>query len=168
MRHVRLAFVSLLVAALALVAMPTAAHAHESGHKDGNRIVRIWHAATTPTSVLGTGLGTVRTWFTPIAVDGTSAPGQYMTGTLTTVAIDAARSTEWRTANLVFVIGAEANQLVIGGVSTYPSTSATIAVGTTTTRPIIGGSGTYAGAHGYVVTTNLGASGWLHTFHLLH
>ena len=85
-------------------------------------------------------------------------------GTLTTLATGLPGDQELRASNLVFVIGDEANQLVIGGISLYPAAGATIAAGTRTTRPVIGGSGTFAGATGEVVTTNLGADGWTHVF----
>lgn len=166
MRILRAAVSAALIVAVALVAPAAGAIAKEQPRAKA-AIVRIWHPAVTPTGVIGSGLGTVRTWFTPTTVDGVSAPGQYMTGTLTTVAIDASDGTEWRTSNLVFVVGGESNQLVVGGVSLYPATSATIATGTQTIRPIIGGSGAYNGARGYVVTTNLGPRGWLHVFHVL-
>lgn len=169
MRTLRTMLATLLIGGLALTtAVPAAASDTSSAAgKPRSTLVRIWHPPVTPTAVLGSGLGTVRTWFTPTTVNGRSAAGQYMTGTLTTVAVDATDGTEWRTSNLVFVVGGEENQLVIGGVSVYPVTSSTIATGTQTVRPIIGGSGKYNGARGYVRTTNLGAGGWLHVFHVL-
>lgn len=157
----------LLGTALLVIGGVGAAQAAAPAQTFKDRTVRVWHAAVTPTAVVGSGLGTVRTWFTPISVNGVSAAGQYMTGTLTTVALNPADASEWRTSNLVFVVGDEANQLVVGGVSIYPAVSATIAAGATTTRPIIGGSGRYNGARGHVVSTNLGADGWSHVFHLL-
>lgn len=157
----------LLGTALLLIGGAGTAHATAPAETFKDRTVRVWHAAVTPTAVVGSGLGTVRTWFTPISVNGVSAAGQYMTGTLTTVALSPTDASEWRTSNLVFVVGDEANQLVVGGVSVYPTVSATIAAGTRTTRPIIGGSGRYNGARGHVVSTNLGADGWSHVFHLL-
>lgn len=157
----------LLGTALLLIGGAGAAQAAAPTETFKDRTVRVWHAAVTPTAVVGSGLGTVRTWFTPISVNGVSAAGQYMTGTLTTVAVNPDDASEWRTSNLVFVVGDEANQLVVGGVSVYPTISATIAAGTKTTRPIIGGSGRYNGARGYAVSTNLGADGWSHVFHLL-
>lgn len=126
--------------------------------------VTVYHQAVDPIAVTGSGIGTVRTFFAPIAVDGEPGDGRYFTGTLTTLATGLRGNQEVRASNLVFVIGDEANQLVIGGISLYPATGATIAAGTRTTRPIIGGSGIYAGATGEVITTNLGADGWTHVF----
>ncbi len=166
-RPARVVPVTAVLAMLAalLLALPTPAKADvRSGTQ--HEVVRIWHAAVVPTSVEGTGLGTVRTWFTPTLVNGVSAPDQYMTGTLTTVAIDASAGVEWRTSNLVFVVGGLRNQLVVGGASTYPAGGATIAPGTKAIRPVIGATGAYKGMTGYVVTTNLGERGWDHVFHL--
>ena len=128
--------------------------------------VSVAHAVVTPTSTIGVGPGTVRTFFIPIDVDGVSAEGQYLSGTLTTLSDSVNGKEELRSANLVFVFGDEANQLVVGGISLYPPAGSTIAVGAETVRPVVGGSGIYAGATGEVVSTNLGDDGWSHVFHI--
>ena len=154
-----------VVVALGLL-VPTATSAAAADHHSHHQIVRVYHPATSPTLVQGSGLGAVRTFFVPIAADGRNGDGYYMTGTLTTVTVGLANGDEIRSSNLTFVFGSEDNQMVVGGISLYAPANATIAVGARTIRPIIGGSGTYAGARGYVVTTNLGADGWSHVFHL--
>jgi hypothetical protein len=73
---------------------------------------------------------------------------------------------EIRSANLNFVLGDISNQVVLGGVSLYPPVGATIAPGTETIRPIIGGSGEYQGAKGQVISKNLGDAGWSHILEL--
>jgi hypothetical protein len=108
----------------------------------------------------------VRTFFLPIAVDGKAANGQYLTGTLTTLAENVTSGLEVRGSNLTFVFGDEANQLVVGGISLYPPAGATLAPGQRTVRPVIGGSGIYAGARGQVVSVNMGPTGWTHTFRI--
>ena len=135
-------------------------------HADSTQIVRVYHQAVTPISTVGTGIGTVRTFFIPIAVDGVAANGQYLTGTLTTFATNVQDGLELRGSNLTYVFGAEANQLVVGGISLYPPAGATLAPGQRTVRPVIGGSGIYEGATGQVVSVNLGANGWTHTFRI--
>lgn len=145
------------------IAALVASAAPAEGATDVQRVT-VYHQAVDPISIAGSGIGTVRTFFAPIAVDGTAQDGQYFTGTLTTLATGLPGDQEVRASNLIFVIGDEANQLVIGGISLYPAAGATIATGTRTTRPIIGGSGDYAGAAGEVITTNLGADGWTHVF----
>lgn len=128
--------------------------------------VTVTHAVVAPTSTIGAGQGTVRTFFIPIDVDGVSAGGQYLSGTLTTLSEGVNGDEELRSANLVFVFGDEANQLVVGGISLYPPAGSTIAVGAETVRPVVGGSGIYAGATGEVISTNLGDEGWSHVFHI--
>ncbi len=151
--------ISASVAVFALLVVATPAHAGQAVER-----VTVYHQAVAPIAVTGSGIGAVRTFFAPIAVDGEPGDGQYFTGTLTTLVTGLKDNQELRASNLVFVIGDEANQLVIGGISLYPSAGATIAPGTKTTRPIIGGSGNFAGATGEVVSTNLGANGWTHVF----
>jgi hypothetical protein len=167
MPRLRTTLALVLGVGLLLLGGSAPAHAQAPAKTFKERTVEVLHPAVTPTAVVGSALGTVRTWFTPMTVNGASAPGHYMTGTVTTVAVEPSDGSEWRTSNLVFVFGSEPDQLVVGGVSTYPSTSATIAVGSQTVRPIIGGSGRYNGARGQVVSTNLGADGWTHVFRVL-
>jgi hypothetical protein len=126
--------------------------------------VTVTHGVVKATSTTGTGLGTVRTFFIPIQVDGISAEEQYLSGTLTTLGEGVKGDQELRGSNLVFVFGGEANQLVVGGISLYPPAGATLAIGEETVRPVIGGSGTYEGATGEVVSTNFGDEGWSHVF----
>lgn len=127
-------------------------------------VIRVYHQAVNPIAVSGSGIGAVRTFFIPFAVNGKAADGQYMAGTLTTLDTAMPGGLELRASNLTFVFGAEENQIVVGGVSLYPPAGATLAAGQTTTRPVIGGSGIYSGARGQVVATNMGANGWTHVF----
>jgi hypothetical protein len=128
--------------------------------------VTVTHAVVTPTATIGTGPGAVRTFYIPIEVNGVSADEQYVAGTLTTLAEGINGDQELRSSDLVFVFGEEANQLVVGGISLYPSAGATLAIGEETVRPVVGGSGTYSGARGEVVSTNLGDQGWSHVFRI--
>lgn len=153
----------LLVPVLATVAVITAAPAHSAPERT---TISVYHQAVTPIAVTGIGVGTVRTFFIPIAVDGKAADEQYLAGTLTTLAENVKDGQELRGSNLTFVFGDEANQLVVGGVSLYPPAGATLAPGQRTTRPVLGGSGIYSGARGQVVSTNLGADGWTHIFRI--
>lgn len=151
-------FASVLFAVTALMAAPA--------HADTTEVVKVYHQAVTPISITGSGVGTVRTFFAPIAVNGKAADGQYITGTLTTLAGNVTDGLELRGSNLVFVFGEEANQLVVGGISLYPPAGSTLAAGQRTVRPVIGGSGIYDGARGQVVSVNMGATGWTHTFRI--
>ncbi len=127
-------------------------------------VVKVYHQAVNPIAVSGSGIGTVRTFFIPMAVNGKAADGQYLAGTLTTFDTAMPAAQELRGSNLTFVFGAEANQIVVGGISLYPPAGETLAPGQTTVRPVLGGSGIYNGARGQVVSTNLGANGWTHVF----
>jgi len=126
--------------------------------------VTVYHQAVNPIAVSGSGIGAVRTFFIPMAVNGKAADGQYLAGTLTTLDTAMPGGQELRSSNLTYVFGAEQDQMVIGGVSLYPAAGATIAVGQKTIRPVIGGSGKYSGARGQVISTNMGANGWTHVF----
>ncbi|HEV8024720.1 MAG TPA: hypothetical protein VGP37_07535 [Candidatus Nanopelagicales bacterium] len=128
--------------------------------------MRVYHEAVQPTAISGSGVGAVRTFFIPMAVDGVPSDGQYLAGTLTTLVEQLPNGQQLRATNLVFVFGTEADQLVIGGISEYPVSGATLAPGQRTIRPILGGSGRYANASGDVVSTNLGTNGWTHVFRL--
>ena len=117
-----------------------------------------------PTAVTGSGIGTVRYFAMPIAVNGVAADGQYMTGTLTTLDVGVPGGQEIRASDLNFVFGSSENQLIVGGIAIYPAAGATLADGARVVRPVIGGSGKYAGAVGQVISTNLGSKGWTHVF----
>ncbi len=150
-----------LIAALALIGIAIPAHA---GQPSGITTITVYHQPVVTTSVTGTGLGTVRTFFAPTAVNGVAADGQYLTGTLTTIAQGFPGNQEVRASNLIFVFGNIQDQLVVGGASLYPAAGATLAVGAKVIRPVIGGSGKYAGATGEAISTNLGDAGWTHVF----
>ena len=152
------------VATVALVGAAMPAQAAPAKKGDGITTVTVYHQAVTPTSVNGTGLGTVRTFFVPTAVNGTAADGQYLAATLTTVVEGMPGNQEVRASDLVFVFGRPEDQLVVGGVGLYPTAGATIAPGARIVRPVVGGSGRYAGAVGEAISTNLGANGWTHVF----
>ena len=147
---------------IGLFATGTSAHAATD-----REVVRVYHEAVVPIATSGSGIGTVRTFFIPIAVDGKAARGQYLTGTLTTLAENVTDGQELRASNLTFVFGDEADQLVVGGISLYPAAGATLAPGTKTVRPVLGGSGKYDGARGQVVSRNYGAQGWTHIFRIV-
>lgn len=161
MKWTRRCLTVLVLGAVAALAVPMGASAASQSKSE---IVRVWHPPVTATSVTGSGLGTIRTYFTPTTINGVA--GGLMTGTLTTTAINATAGFEWRTSNLVFVMDTPQSQLVVGGALTYPTGASTFSAGTTDVRPIIGGSGRYDGATGYVTSTNNGANGWLHVFHV--
>lgn len=86
--------------------------------------------------------------------------------TLTTTGVDFPMpGDEVRISTLVFSFEDEgASQLVVSGSAVYPVAGPTIASGDTTVRPIVGGSGGFAGASGQAVTTHLEDGTWAHAF----
>ncbi len=150
-----------LVGLMALVGVASPAQAEPSS---GITTIRVYHQAVTPALTTGTGIGTVRYFTTPTAVNGVAANGQYMSGTLTTLDTVIPGGQEIRASDLNFVFGNSSDQLVVGGVAIYPAAGATLPDGARVIRPVIGGSGKYAGAVGQAISTNLGATGWTHVF----
>lgn len=128
--------------------------------------ITVRHAPVTPTSVQGSGIGTVRFFSTLVSVGKQQGAEYFMVGTLTTLSVDDSTGKEVRASDLNFVLGAVKDQLVVGGVSYYAAAGSTLNVGATTVRPVIGGSGKYAGARGSVTSTNLGTDGWTHVFRI--
>lgn len=128
--------------------------------------ITVRHAPVTPTATQGSGIGMIRFFSTPVSVGQTQGDSYFMAGTLTTLSVDDVAGREVRASNLNFVLGDIKDQLVVGGVSYYAAAGSTLNVGATTVRPVIGGSGKYAGARGAVTSTNLGTAGWTHVFRI--
>ena len=74
---------------------------------DSTTKIVVTHGVIAPSATIGSGLGTVRTFYIPTTVDGVDAAGQYLTGTLTTLAEGINGDQEIRSSNLVFVLGDE-------------------------------------------------------------
>ncbi len=152
-----LSAVALIISLVSLTRTPDASNSI-------SKVIVVTHGVVTPTATTGSGIGTIRTFNIPIAIDGMESDDQYMLGTLTTLEVGVNSNEELRSTNLNFVLGGEANQVVLGGISLYPPAGATIAPGNETIRPIIGGSGLYEGATGQAMSKNMGNEGWSHTF----
>lgn len=129
--------------------------------------ITVTHEVVEASATAGEGVGAVRSFFVDTIVDGVEADGQYMVGTLTTLTGDVDNNGEIRSSDLIFMMGSEADQLVVGGLSFYPQSGQTLADGQVTVRPVIGGSGIYTGAGGQLTSTNLGADGWSHLFEVV-
>jgi hypothetical protein len=137
-------------------------------------VLTVAHGAVTATNSVfvdaapaGPSVGDVRSFYLPLTKPkGTTAIG-YLTGTLTTIWMDKpSAGMELRSSNLIFVVGAAQNQIVLGGIGAYPQAAPTVAAKSTLIRPVVGGSGAYAGAHGWCLTTHYADDTWTHTFHL--
>lgn len=116
----------------------------------------------------GPSVGDLRTYYLPLTMPKSTKTIGYLTGTLTTVAVDRpSPGMELRTSDLVFVIGGPSNQLVVGGVAAYAQAASTVSTLSVVTRPIVGGSGRYAGARGWCVSTHFADNTWTHVFHVM-
>ena len=97
----------------------------------------------------------------------TSSKDSYITGTLTVTASNQPTTgIEVRIADLTFSIGNQSDQLVIGGSAVYDTLSSTLAIGVKTIRPVLGGSGKFAGARGFAESVQRQDGTWSHTFYI--
>ena len=71
---------------------------------------------------------------------------------------------ESRVTNAVFLFGGLDDSLLLEGTGWYPGEGATLEVSATLVRAIIGGTGMYAGASGYVESTRNADDTWTHVF----
>jgi hypothetical protein len=137
-------------------------------------VVRVAHGPVTTANSqyidaapAGPSVGDLRTYYLPLTRPGGTSRIGYLTGTLLTTATARPRAgMELRTADLVFVVGGPVDQIVVGGVSAYAQSASTLSKKSVVTRPVIGGSGKYAGARGWCVTTHFQNDTWTHVFHL--
>lgn len=147
-----------------------------SGHRH-HVVVTLAHAAI-PAQYVDNGLpgpsaGDLRTYWIALTKPGRDTPIGTMTGSLLTTVVDQpAPGMELRTANLVFSVATAAhpertrNQIVLGGVAAYPQQAPTIPTDTVTIRPVLGGTGKYAGATGWCRSIHYANGSWKHQFHL--
>ena len=101
------------------------------------------------------------------SVETSDADGQplgRLEATLTTTSVDLPEiGDEHRIGVLVFTLGeAGQDQVTVIGSALYPAEGPTIESGAVTIRPIVGGSGVFAGASGDAVTTHLDDGTWVH------
>jgi hypothetical protein len=107
----------------------------------------------------------VRLYYIDLTKPGKKKVIGFMTGSLVTTAVDRPTSgKEYRSADLIFTVGK--SQLVLGGVAVYDQTAATVAKRSSVVRPVLGGTGKYAGARGWAKSTRFKDNTWKHTFHV--
>lgn len=171
MRRARLPLALLTVLAIVLT-LPGSVLAQ--GRPRAERVVTwtVTHGPITATLVPsdsdGHQVGDVRAFSFPVQVEGRRATG-WLDATLTTTAIDVpVQGDEVRLALLVFSFGDDrTTQVVVQGSSVYPAAGPTIGTGTSTVRPITGGSGRFSGATGWAQSSHLSDGTWRHELHLL-
>jgi hypothetical protein len=161
----RFGFVALLFAAMLWPAMP----ATQAAETAGESVLVVTHAHTGTTLVTantdGHQLGDTRV--VSLATRDDSGTAGRLDSVLITTGIDVpGPGDEVRISHLVFTFGSPSDQIYVGGSAVYPGKGSTIAVATSVTRPILGGSGKYGGASGWCETVHLSDGSWTHTFHL--
>lgn len=111
--------------------------------------------------------GDLRLYHIALTKPGSSKVVGFLTGSLLTTAVgQPAAGKELRTADLVFTVGAAKNQLVLGGTAAYDQQAPTVAKKSYTIRPVLGGSGRYAGARGWCESVHRKDGTWRHIFHI--
>ena len=111
----------------------------------------------------GPSVGDFLSYYLPL----TSSKDSYITGTLTVTASNQPTTgIEVRIADLTFSIGNQSDQLVVGGSAVYDTLSPTLAIGVKTIRPVLGGSGKFAGASGFAESVQKQDGSWSHTFYI--
>jgi quercetin dioxygenase-like cupin family protein len=123
---------------------------------------------TTPGSD-GHQLGDLRVVSLPLtgeATTGAGAAARLDASLLTTGIDEPGPGDEIRISTLVFTLGEAADQVVVTGSGLYPEAGSTIAIDSTIVRPIVGGSGRFAGATGWAESERLADDSWRHTLHL--
>ncbi|MEI2784180.1 MAG: hypothetical protein V9E82_00515 [Candidatus Nanopelagicales bacterium] len=109
--------------------------------------------------------GDMRLFYIDLTRPGKQKVVGFLTGSLLTTAV--ARPVpgkEYRAADLIFTVGD--SQLVLGGVAVYDQNAPTVSKRSSVIRPVIGGTGMYAGAHGWAKSTRFKDNTWRHTFHV--
>lgn len=91
----------------------------------------------------------------------------HMDWIMTTTALDTPETgVEARVTSAVFAFGGLDDTLLLQGTGLYPGKAATFQVSATLVRAIIGGTGKYRGAGGWVESTHNADDSWTHVFHL--
>ncbi|CAN5536184.1 hypothetical protein BH10ACT2_BH10ACT2_14490 [soil metagenome] len=113
----------------------------------------------------GPSVGDVRLFhFDATADDGSVVSTDWV---MTTTAVDTPEpGVQVRMVTGVFSFGNDGDQLILEGVALYPGESATLKVSSTTIRSLIGGSGKYEGASGWVESIHHDDGTWEHIFHI--
>lgn len=155
--------IAVIALAFAIVGVSVASQSQPSLQE-----VTFTHAEMTPDQITlvsagpdENNLGDTRYYVVPA----TSPEGGTFTGTLTVMALDTPEAGQQiRESNLVFQFGSIEDQMVVQGVATYDAASPALKPGDVVVRPIVGGTGRFAGATGWVETTHNADGSWDHVF----
>jgi hypothetical protein len=113
----------------------------------------------------GRSVGDIRIWnFDAKASNGDAVNTNWI---MTTTGINQSKGIEQRIVNAAFYFnGSTDNQILIQGVAEYRITKAALEESVTTRRAIIGGTGKYANAQGWMETKHLPNGNWQHVLNL--
>jgi hypothetical protein len=159
------------VLTLGLVAPAIAADVDPDPERASERDFSVYHGPVAITLANpdsdGHQVGDLRVTSTEISDEDGAALGRLEASLITTAIDTPAAGDEIRIGTLVFTFGdVEIGQIVVDGSAHYPADGPTIAVGDTTVRPVVGGSGRFAGASGEAITAHLEDGTWVHEFDL--
>lgn len=137
---------------------------------DTSQTVTISHPEVEPPTYLdlgdeGPSVGDLRIFhFDATADDGSVVRTDWL---MTTTGVDVTEANvQARIVTGIFSFGSDGDQLILEGAALYPGEGATLKVSSTTIRSIIGGSGKYAGASGWVESVHNDDGTWEHIFHI--
>ena len=142
-----------------------------SGAAHARSVITVTHPeAPKPTLIdlgaPGNSVGDQRLWhFKATASDGTAVRTDWI---MTTTAIDAPeKGFESRITVGVFSFGDTTDtQIILQGVALYPGEGAVLKLSSKTLRAIVGGTGKYSNAQGWVESSHRADGSWVHVFHL--
>jgi hypothetical protein len=155
-------YLKLMLVASTLV-MASAAHAQ--------RTITVTHPEVSKPTLIdlgtpGESVGDQRLWhFKAVTSDGIAVRTDWI---MTTTGINTAdKGVESRITTGVFTFGdGTDNQILLQGVAFYPGEGATLKLSSRTLRAVVGGTGKYAGARGWVESLHRPDGTWAHIFHL--
>lgn len=161
---------TLVAAGVAAAGLLAAMAGCSDNDADARQTVTVNHPEVQPPTYLdlgdeGPSVGDIRIFH----FDGTDDDGNVvMTDwTMTTTAVDTPETgVQVRVVTGVFAFGTDGDQLILQGTALYPGEGATLKVSSSTIRSIIGGSGEFAGATGWVESIHHDDGTWSHVFHL--
>ena len=157
-----------LIAAVSALAFAASVSVVSCSGGSGTTVVVNHPAVPKPTYIdngdEGPSAGDVRLFSFPA-----TGPGDVVVATdwiMTTTAEDTPeKGVETRITSATFSFGGS-DTLLLQGVGLYPGEGATLKPATTLERAIVGGTGKYEGATGWVESTHNADDTWTHTFHI--
>tara|TARA_B110000503_G_scaffold55185_1_gene88560 strand:+ start:10684 stop:11157 length:474 start_codon:yes stop_codon:yes gene_type:complete len=113
----------------------------------------------------GESVGDIRIWQFPAKTNkGDAVTTDWI---MTTTGVTTSKETQYRMTSATFDFGkGTTDQIVIQGIAEYESSKAALQNSVSTPRAIIGGTGKFTNASGWMETTHLSDGTWRHVLHL--